>query len=76
MEQKQKDDLRYISDPMLWNLLLCPVIREVNGNRECAYLIGDGPNLYHGNIYDAKKEDRKEEFDSYRKILEAGWGVD
>jgi hypothetical protein len=76
LSQRQKDDLRYISDPMLWVDFLCPVKKWEGHHRVFAYLSGDGPNLYMGNIWNPKPEDVKVEFESYKAIVDAGWEVD
>lgn len=74
-------DLRYISNPMLWVLMTCPVKRHVTdatgySRLETAYLTGDGPNLYFGNIYMMSADDKKEAFADFRAIIDAGWEVD
>lgn len=71
-------DLAYIKDPMRWVTMLCPVkkMRTDRSWYDFAYMTGDGPNLYHGNMFNPRKEDRKEEFVSYEAIIEAGWVVD
>lgn len=75
--EKRGNDLRYISDPMLWVQLVCPLIRRHKDRRnDTAYMIGDGPNIYHGNMFAASVNDRKEEFADYRAIIDAGWEVD
>jgi len=73
-----REDLRYISDPMLWVSFLCPLKRAspTGTGREFAYLQGDGPILYHGNMWNPKEDDRKEVFASYKDIIDAGWEVD
>ena len=71
-------DLSYISDPFRWAGIFCPLKRrKPNSNwYEFAYMIGDGPNIYHGNMYTASKSDKRESFSSYEAILQAGWEVD
>lgn len=70
-------DLAFIKDPYKWPNLLCPIKRYGADRRmQTAYLTGDGPNIYYGNMFSPKKEDRKEEFASYEAIIEAGWVVD
>jgi hypothetical protein len=75
MEEDATRDLDYISDPFKWIQFFCP-LKTRNGPREHAYMVGDGPNIYHGNMWDPKPTDRKETFASYRAIVEAGWVVD
>lgn len=74
---ERASDIEYMSDPMKWVTFLCPV-KRYNKDRmpEFAYLVGDGPNLYHGNMFAAKPTDRKESFKSYDAIVDAGWVVD
>lgn len=75
--EERAESLRYISDSMQWVKLLCPVKkRNGAGMPDVAYLAGDGPILYHGNMWDPKKDDRKEEFKDFRAIIDAGWVVD
>lgn len=76
-EEKAKS-LRHMSDPRQWFGLVCPVKRRAEGSGmpELAYLIGDGPNLYHGNMLTRSVEDRKEEFKDFHAIIDAGWVVD
>lgn len=75
--EERAKSLAYISDPTQWVRLLCPVkMRKGTGAPACAYLCGDGPNLYHGNMWAPSKNDRKEEFKDFREIIDAGWVVD
>lgn len=76
MTEEQKSDLRYIKDPMLWVQILCPLKRTTKSLREIAYMSGDGPNLHHGSMFNAKATDRVKEFKSFEAIIEAGWKVD
>lgn len=69
-------DLAYIRDPMQWVMLLCPVKRYVGNRLETAYLTGDGPNLYMGNMWNPSKDDPKTEFGSFEAIVDADWVVD
>ena len=69
-------DLRYISNPMLWVSLACPLKRMKDRRWEFAYMIGDGPNIYWGNMWGMSSEDRKEAFASYEDIIAQGWEVD
>jgi hypothetical protein len=72
------EDLRYISDPMLWVSFLCPMKRwnAEKTSRQFAYLNGDGPNLYMGNIWNPKTSDVQVKFKSFEEIINAGWEVD
>lgn len=75
------NDLGYIRNPMAWNMMLCPMKRDVKDStgfthRECAYLYCKEPILRYGNIYMARNEDREEVFASHQAILDAGWRVD
>jgi hypothetical protein len=73
----EMSDLKYISNPMLWVQMICPLKRGRRaGWPEFAYMIGDGPNLYHGNMWNPQTTDRKETFESYDAIIAAGWEVD
>lgn len=69
-------DLRYISDPMQWVQFVCPVKRYVDGKMQTAYLTGDGPNLYLGNMFSASPTDQKVPYADYAAIVDAGWMVD
>lgn len=78
-------DLKYMSNPMLWVTMVCPLKRYVkdaaaDGNRiEFAYLVGDGPNLYHGyhgSMFSARRTDPVTQFASYEAIVAEGWMVD
>lgn len=82
-EARRDRDLAYMRDPNEWfsTTLCCPVKRYVKNERgytglEVAYLIGDGPNLYHGSIFARTADDRKETFPSFEAIVDAGWVVD
>jgi len=70
------NDLGYAKNPLAWVQAYCPLIRRTAKMTECAYLIGDGPILHHGNVFNPKADDRVEVFDSFEDIFSAGWKVD
>lgn len=74
----EMSDLKYISNPMLWVQMVCPLKRKRQDGfgQEFAYMVGDGPNIYHGNMWGPKPTDRKETYESYNAIVAAGWVVD
>lgn len=78
VNMSRNDDLRYISNPMLWVQMVCPLRqrRADNLGYNVAYMIGDGPNLYHGNMWNPSRDDKKESFIKYADILDAGWEID
>lgn len=75
---ERQRSLEYIKDPNSWVMLVCPIKRRArdHGFPETAYMIGDGPNIYHGNIHTRSQADRKEEFKDFEAIIDAGWVVD
>lgn len=76
MTTTSKQDLDYMSDPMKWVTMLCPLKRYKDNLPEFAYLVGDGPNLHHGNMFNAKESDPVTKLSSFEEILNAGWMVD
>ena len=75
---QESEDLRYISDPMRWAGLICPLKRwnKDKTSREVGYMIGDGPIIYLGNMFNAKPDDPKKVYENYRDIILDGWEVD
>jgi hypothetical protein len=75
-------DAKFMANPFLWPLMVLPIKRypkdlQTGGHRmETAYMVGDGPRIYHGNIFDPKPSDRREDFESFEAIVAAGWVVD
>lgn len=78
-QTERNKHIAFMSDPNEWVslTLCCPIKRWSKDNgMETAYLIGDGPIIYHGNIFARTREDRAEKFDSFEAIYDAGWRVD
>lgn len=76
MDELQRRSLAYISDRYQWYTLLCPLKRSTDNGLEHAYMVGNGPNIYHGNMFIPQQSDRCERFASYEAIIAAGWVVD
>lgn len=72
----RNEEIHYMSHPLRWVRLICLIKRYVDGRLECAYLVGNGPNIYHGNMWKPSAQDRKESFESFEAIVDAGWVVD
>lgn len=76
-QEQRMNDLGYIKNPMAWHTMLCPLKRRnPDGGNDCAYLASSAPIIFHGNIYNPKETDRREQFESHEAILAAGWVVD
>lgn len=72
-------DLEYISDPMRWVQLVCPLKRyDVNGrNMETSYLLPDlKPIIHLGNMWALRDGDPVKEYPSFSAIIDDGWRVD
>lgn len=78
--EQQATDLRYMANPGLWpNWPFLPLKRYVDGGLETCYMLdatGKALSVFHGNMFEAKKEDREQVYPDLRAIQADGWIVD
>jgi hypothetical protein len=80
------EEIRMMSDPMLWPNLVLPIKRyDETGRMQTSLLRGDGPNVYHVNMWGLGDEEYRGKrwselphtaYASYEEIVDAGWIVD
>ena len=73
---RQPTEEEFMKNTALWPGSVCPIKRRVDGRLQCAYLVNARPVVYHGNMWEPKTSDPREEFESHAAIVAAGWVVD
>lgn len=79
--QDTTKDVEYMSDPMQWIQLVCPLKRYVqkdgHSHMETSYLLPDlKPVIRLGNMWAPDEHDPVQAYPSFRAIVDDGWRVD
>lgn len=86
MAYTKNDELRMMSNPMLWPNLALPLVNRKNRKSHegpiCGMLNGSGPTIYLINMWDSSHAGKRwdelpqKTYESFEAMVEDGWEVD